>query len=142
MINKCFICLDICRTRRCKICKLYAHKKCWKNFLYYSKDINCPQCNQNLKKSKRYNLRQNKILSSSEITNTIKDYLKKSECSRSISERKKICKNIYEILLHNKWFLHRYKVFNKVAKKKLEELIEINKDWTDGVELYTKIWSK
>ena len=137
MVNNCVICLNICRTRRCRICKLYAHKKCWNKFIQYSDISNCPQCKQSL--HKKIIKTRSKMEHSPSMIITIQNYIDICANAQSRNEREHICKIVYTTLMNNLWFLHRNPAFNIVAKNKLKELIQVN-NWNDGIILYTRIW--
>lgn len=131
--SKCFLCLDISRTRRCKRCKITAHKHCWKKYNRYHpyKRNNCPQCNIDLRK-KYYNTRVDK---KQKCIKTIDQYLNDVNIASTKEQKKTIAKKMFEYMYENMWFVNSNKKFKKTVQEKLIELYNIDK-WEFALKIY------
>jgi len=140
MVNNCFLCLQICRTRRCKTCSVVCHNTCWYNFKNKSDTPdNCPQC-RNLLDTKLHNTRV-KILNKKEFTAIIGECLEVSRMSSNRVVKIAQAIKIYTIIAENMWFLESNQHFNDVAKNKLLSFIQ-DSNWYEGIQLYERIWNE
>ena len=144
MSNNCFLCLQICRTHRCKICSLVAHKSCWVEFECNSTNPDhCPQCRSVLD-TKVHNTRANnrvKKLNEKQIVTAIKNSLEICKHTLNMSQKEDETIKIYTILADNKWFLIKNQHLNDVSKNKLFSFIH-DDNWYKGIPLYERIWGE
>ena len=132
MSDKCFLCLNNCRTRRCAKCKVKAHRDCWtkykKSTRYYPYKANqCPQCRSNIK-TKRYNTRLNALSKKRvDCMYTVKDLLERVDRACGREQKMYSTKQLFEYLYQNMWFINRHKNFRKSVRNKLVELATIER---------------
>ena len=139
MVNNCFLCLQICRTRRCKTCSLVCHNICWVNFKNKSGNPDsCPQCRK-LLDIKLHNTRT-KILNNKEFSFIIRKCLEVNRLSPNSTVKVAQVIKLYTTIAENTWFLDNNQIFNDVARKKLLSFI-YDEGWYEGVELYERIWN-
>ena len=139
MVNNCFLCLKICKTRRCKTCLLVSHNTCWINFKNKCETSdNCPQC-RTLLNTKLHNTRS-KQLDKKGFISIISKCIQLNRTSTSSFVKIKQTIKIYTVISENKWFLDSNKEFNDVAKNKLLSFIHEN-NWYEGIKLYERIWN-
>lgn len=153
MTDKCFLCLNISRTRRCSRCLLKAHRKCWNQYVRSSKGSNsyhpysrgdgiiCPQCKQN-SKNKRYKTRgYSAETNKTRCINTIKNYLNDVEIAIGSENKKRIAKDLFEYLYKNMWFVRAHEKFEKSVRDKLVE-ISVHENWAFAKEMHLKMFGE
>ena len=142
MSTNCFLCLQICRTRRCKICSLVSHKSCWVEFEIKSTNPgHCPQCRSVLD-TKVHNTRTNtrvKKLNEQQFVIAVRKCL--SVCNNVLnrSQKEEETLKLYTIIAENKWYLEKNSHFNEVSKNKLISFIQ-DDNWLGAIPLYERIW--
>ena len=138
-MSKCFVCLCICRTRRCKQCHVLAHNTCWKSFMERSPASHaCPQCKLPLyisTRNTRANLTPIKYDDPCEFISVITNFLTIIKAEKNREKKLKIAKEIFETIIVNSWFLKENPTFKQTVKNKLLEFIYVD-DWNSGVKYY------
>ena len=132
-MDKCFICLEYTKKSICPVskCNIRCHSKCYIEYVNnMGKFDKCPQCKG---KVKEYNLRSRfKKCDKDQVVKTIKIYLTDIQYTPNKQHKIYLCKNMFEFLYKNIWFLNSYNKFKITVKKKLEELhYEENQDFAN-----------
>jgi len=120
-MDKCFICLEYTKKSICPVskCNIKCHSKCYNEYVNtLGKFDKCPKCKGVVKK---YNLRTTfKKCNKEQCVNIIRRYLNEINETPSKQQKVELCKNMFEFLYINVWFLDSQGNFKNVVKKKLE----------------------
>ena len=143
----CFICLNKTTIRKCNICTLKCHYKCWTQYLKFAtiikkNQLKCPQCNTLIlitKNSKR--LQHKNQIKNKNYIKCIKKFIAEIETHVDVKSQLSVLKNCFTYIYKNNWFLvHHYK-FKNTVRSKLLELYTLD-NWFLAPYFYKKIFNE
>ena len=137
--NMCFVCLESCKHNFCNVCTCCAHPKCLKQYVdsREGKEVNCPVCKAELRVYKTRKKTEERRWWC--LIRYIQKMIWLVETESESSKKKFICKQLFKVIVKNKYLIKNrsLKLF-KTMKKKLEELYHKD-NWTPAYEYLFKL---
>ena len=143
MTDNCFLCLKSALYLKCpgQICKMKAHKKCWKEYCNQFTTNICPVC-RCFPKLNTYRTRsKTQKNAEEEYITKIKNYMTIINTSKGNYHKKKIAKKMFNFILENMYFINNHPRF-KIAVKGRLIFCYNNNNWLFAKEIYYKMFNE
>ena len=145
MEDNCFMCLNNSLKKRCSVCSIRCHNKCWSLFIKKTigiptSDVNidCPQCRSIIRV---YGPSPRLHQSATYVKNVINEKLRRCDDAIGTDNKKNITVEIFEYLYVNMWFINNHKKVKICVKNKLISLY-LEYSWEYARDMYEKMFGE
>lgn len=135
MTDKCFLCRQNTKIRKCTQCSLKAHNKCWFQFISHREtvsdqhmynQIECPQCKCLITKRIVVTRSMTLKINVDTFVEDVKNYLDTVEVTHGRENKTIIVSSLFEYLLKNICIVKRHRALTKAIQNKLIEFHRYN----------------